>query len=88
MVSVRFTAVTQVAGDFATGTLLSAIETEFAEAGVAEVFPEIVSGVVVAVAFVVEAESVEEAEESAREILLRTSLEPLGPLKMGGLAAV
>ena len=65
-------------GSFARGNVLAAVQDDLAAAGVDDVSFEIVSGVLVGVGFVVEAESAEDAERLACEAMWATSLERVG----------
>ena len=76
---VRYDVVSGVAGgSFARGTVLVSVQDDLAAAGVEDVSFEIVSGVLVGVGFVVEAESIEDAERLACEVMWATSLERVG----------
>ena len=79
----RYYAVTGVAGSgFATAKLLTAIRADLVSAGATDVNLEIVSGVVVGVGFAFDAETADEADERAREMLWATSLERVGQLEI------
>lgn len=85
----RFHAVTEVAGvSFATATRLAQIETELANAGADDVSLEIVSGVLVAIGFSIDAVTIEKAGKRAEEVLWATSLERVGPLEIAAPATV
>jgi hypothetical protein len=76
---VRYDVVSGVAGgSFVRGTVLASVQDDLAAAGVEDVSFEIVSGVLVGVGFVVEAESIEDAERLACEVMWATSLERVG----------
>ena len=80
---VLFYAVTGVAGGgFATAKLLAAVRADLVAAGATEVDLEIVSGVVVGVGFAFDAETVEQADARARQMLWATSLERVGQLEI------
>ncbi len=81
--SVRYYATTGVAGSgFATAKLLTAIRADLVAAGATDVNLEIVSGVVVGVGFAFDAETPDQADERARQILWATSLERVGQLEI------
>ena len=80
---VLFYAVTGVAGGgFATTKLLAAIRADLVAAGGTDVKLEIISGVVVGLRFAFDAETVEQADERARQMLWATSLERVGQLEI------
>ena len=85
----RFHAVTEVTGgSFATATRLAQIEAELAEAGAGDVSLEIVSGVLVAIGFSIDAATIEKAGMRAEEVIWATSLERVGPLEIAVPATV
>jgi hypothetical protein len=75
-------------GSFARGDLIAAVQGDLEAAGADDVSFEIISGVVVGVGFTLEAESAEEAERLACEMLWVTSLERVGLLSVSELDAV
>lgn len=85
----RYYAVTGVAsGSFATGKRLAEIEAGLAAAGADDVSLEIVSGVIVGIAFSIDAATVEKAGTRAEEVLWATSLERVGLLEIAVPATV
>jgi hypothetical protein len=67
-------------GSFARSNLIAEVQDDLAAAGADDVSFEIVSGVLVGVVFALEADSAEDAERVACEMMWTTSLERVGQL--------
>ena len=81
-----YVAIGVAGGSFARASPIAAARDELLAAGATEVSFEVVSGVLVSVGFAVEAESADDAELLACELLWATSLERVGPVAVAELA--